>query len=272
LPYSSSSSSSSSSSEESNADKVRALIGARHAVLSDADYQRVAGILNGPTNQEVLIFKFNIPMTREKLLCLRPRGWLNDEVVNFCMDMLQERDDSLCELNPTRKQSHYFNSFFIDKLLGNDHLGYFYQDQDVYRWARNIRLFELDKVFIPVNIPLVHWTMAVVVISKKEIHYYDSMKGKGIPFLNGLLHWVADEAAARGVDFDRSQWKLYSPPCPQQRNGFDCGMFSIMCADVMTDDIPVSEEAYAQQHMAFFRLKVASAVLRGCYDYPLEGI
>ena len=32
--------------------------------------------------------------------------------------MLQ--DDSHCELNPTRKKSHYLSSVFIDLLLGND--------------------------------------------------------------------------------------------------------------------------------------------------------
>jgi Ulp1 family protease len=32
-------------------------------------------------------------------------------------------------------------------------------------------VFQLDKVFIPVNIANTHWTMAVVLVSRKEIDY-----------------------------------------------------------------------------------------------------
>jgi sentrin-specific protease 1 len=258
--------------EESEADtqaRMRALLAARHAPLSDADSQRVTNIMRGPATQEELIEKFSIPMTREKLLCLRPTSWLNDEVINFCMSMLQERDDKLRGVNPKRKRSHYFNSFFMDKLLGNGHVGYIYKD--VARWTKKFDVFQLDKVFIPVNIGNTHWTMAVVLISRKEIHYYDSMRGEGARYKNGLLRWLVDEAKTkRNFDLDTSEWKLISQySCPQQQNGYDCGMFTIMCADVMTDDIPVTEASYSQRHMSFFRRKVANDILRGSYDYPL---
>jgi hypothetical protein len=46
-----------------------------------------------------------------------PGTWLNDEVVNFIMKMLQERDSMLCKANYSRVPSHYFGSFFINKLM-----------------------------------------------------------------------------------------------------------------------------------------------------------
>jgi Ulp1 family protease len=184
------------------------------------------------------------------------------------MSMLQERDDKLREINPKRKRSHFFNSFFMDKLLGDGHVGYCYNG--VARWTKKFDVFQMDKIFFPVNISNTHWTMAVVLISRKEIHYYNSMKDAGTRYKRGLLRWLGDESKSKKKsDLDESGWTSLSPPCPQQQNGFDCGMFSIMCADVMSDDIPVSEDAYAQQHMPFFRRKVASAILRGSYDYPL---
>jgi len=248
--------------EESKADKQARMFAARYIPLSANDSQRVTAIMRGPANQEELIQKFSIPMTREKILCLRPESWLNDEVINFCMSMLQERDDKLRELSPNRKKSHFFNSFFMDKLLGNGHVGYHYKD--VARWTKKFDVFQLDKVFIPVNIANTHWTMAVVLVSRKEIHYYNSMKDEGRKYKNGLLRWLGDETQSKKqTNFDQSGWTLHSPPCPKQENGFDCGMFT------MTDDIPVSDAAYSQQHMPFFRRKVASAILRGSYDYPL---
>jgi len=33
------------------------------------------------------------------------------------MHMLQERDNQLCERFPDRLSSHYFNSFFVNKLI-----------------------------------------------------------------------------------------------------------------------------------------------------------
>jgi sentrin-specific protease 1 len=80
-------------------------------------------VLAGPQSREVVIDKFNIDMTRAKIACLRPRTWLNDEVINFYMCMLKERDAALCEKYPKRLHSHFFNSFFMHKLLQADSSG-----------------------------------------------------------------------------------------------------------------------------------------------------
>ena len=61
-------------------DNTEILRSARFTLLTDNEISNVDSVLNGPKNQEVLINKFNTPMDRTKLLCLRPRTWLNDEV------------------------------------------------------------------------------------------------------------------------------------------------------------------------------------------------
>jgi Ulp1 family protease len=43
------------------------------------------------SGEEVVIDKFKIPMTVSNIECLRPGIWLNDEVINFYMRMLQVR-------------------------------------------------------------------------------------------------------------------------------------------------------------------------------------
>jgi Ulp1 family protease len=37
------------------------------------------------------------------MICLRPRTWLNDEIVNFYMAMLDQRDKILCKAAPARR-------------------------------------------------------------------------------------------------------------------------------------------------------------------------
>jgi sentrin-specific protease 1 len=242
---------------------------ARFNQLSSPEYVKICDILQGRRTNQVLIKKFNIPMTRAKISCLRPEAWLNDEVINFCMSMLEERDIKLSAKYPSRKKSHYFNSFFMEKLLGPGHKKYAYKD--VQRWTNGIDIFELDKVFIPINISQTHWTLAVVFIQQKEIHYYDSMNGDGTKYKDALLKWLIDEARKKNSTFDASEWKLKSmKDCPQQLNGFDCGVFTIMCANFLTDNLPILETSYGQRNMSLFRLKIACDILRGSYDYPIE--
>ena len=92
----------------------------RHVTLTHDEILISQNLLRQPFNEDLVISKFNIPMSRLKISCLKPETWLNDEVINFYMEMLQARDTTLCERNSSRLSSHFFNSFFIEKLLETD--------------------------------------------------------------------------------------------------------------------------------------------------------
>ena len=73
---------------------------------------------------EVIIHKYNIPVTRKDLCTLKDGRWLNDEIVNFYMALLNDRDEVLYNRSrqdpslPTTHQKSYFaNSFFFQQLL-----------------------------------------------------------------------------------------------------------------------------------------------------------
>ena len=120
---------------------------------------------------------------------------------------------------------------------------------------------------MPVNIHNTHWTMAVVFVQKKEIHYYDSMSGSGQWYLNSILQWLEDEAREKkGLTLDRKEWKLIDRESgvPQQRNGVDCGVFSTVCADFLSDNLPLE---YSQAEMPDYRVKIGCAILRGNITY-----
>ena len=222
-------------------------------------------ILSGPDNHELLIEKFKIDITINKIKCLAPGAWLNDEIINFYMCMLHARDVKLCRNYPSRVPSYFFNSFFITKLLKCDH-GYKYDN--VKRWTKTFDIFAMDKIFFPVNINNSHWAMAVVYMRKKRICYYDSLSCDGSIYLEGLMRWIKDEGTHRngGMVVDESEWELSQkePNVPQQRNGCDCGVFSLLCADFISDDLPLR---YSQTHMKQFRVKIAAAILRGEFKY-----
>jgi Ulp1 family protease len=96
------------------------------------------------------------------------------------------------------------------------------------------------------------------------------MRGKGQFYMEGLRQWVIDEAAIKnGLTLDPSEWKLISRSheIPQQGNGFDCGAFAIICADFISDDLPINGESYSQIKMPFFREKIGCDILKGKLAY-----
>ena len=249
---------------------TRTLLESRFSELDHNEIDRVQDILLGPSTEDVIQFKYNIEMTKRKLNCLKCGTWLNDEVINFYMNMLQERDISLCELNKNRRKSHFFNSSFVQRLLVTDRC---YKYENVTRWTNKFNIFEMDKIFFPINIGKYHWTLAVIYPQKKRIEYLDSSGGNGQLYRNGLLRWIKDEADKHGADkhglfLNIHEWKTYSRSheIPQQDNGWDCGMFAIIAADFLSDNLPLH---YTQNDMPSFRLKVGLRILNGCLEYPL---
>lgn len=239
-----------------------ALLAGREAILSEEDRLKLKSLLRpNSSDRTVVIDKFNIDITISKLSCLCPHSWLNDEIVNFYMCMLQERDTKLCaESNGQRRPSHYFNSFFMSKLLENGQYNYAF----VRRWSKKVDVFAMERVFIPINLNNTHWAMSVVYVQKKEVYYYDSMCMNGQKYLDAIQRWLVDEAKdKKQITLDPKEWKFIQgtqKEVPQQRNGYDCGVFSIMCADYVSDALPLH---YSQEGMGENRLKIAAAICRG---------
>ena len=70
-----------------------------------------------------------------------------------------------------------------------------YNYNGVKRWTKRFDVFEKDKIFFPVNINDTHWTLLVVFVQDKQIHYYDSMSGSGRYYLRNAMKWIIDEVS-----------------------------------------------------------------------------
>ncbi len=251
----------------------RMLVNERLAKPSSEEASKVSAVLNGSPAQdlEVLIVKSGIDITQSKFKCLDHSTWLNDEPINFYMLMLKERDTALCEKFQGRKPSWYFSSLFINRLmnLGAGGSGK-YDYTGVRRWTKKFDVFAQKNIYMPVNINNSHWTLMVVCVEKKEIHFYDSMNGSGTKYLQAAQRWIVDEAKAKkDIILDPSEYKLIANHAhtPQQNNGYDCGVFSTICADYLSDDLPLT--CYSQSDMNMFRVKIGAAILRGSLNYTV---
>jgi Ulp1 family protease len=155
-------------------------------------------------------------------------------------------------------------------------------------------IFNLNKIFFPINQGNQHWTLAVAFMPQRRIQYYDSLGGSGSHYLRDLLRYLDDEhkdkkkcplVVTDGNDGDVNEnnnnttvvgdWTLV--PCtadtPRQYNGYDCGVFACVfadflsnCDDIMEDDdddgtSPLS--GLGQEHISHCRERIALAILTG---------
>ncbi|WAQ94836.1 SENP1-like protein [Mya arenaria] len=152
--------------------------------------RKVSTCLSRSANpEEVLVDKFRLQITRRDIHTLAGLNWLNDEVINFYMNLLMERGEA------DNKPSVYaFNTFFYPKVTSSGHSA-------VRRWTRRVDVLGMDYIIIPVHLGM-HWCLA-----KKQIRYYDSMGGGDRGCLNVLQQYLCDESKdKKKKDFDLTGW------------------------------------------------------------------
>ncbi|XP_024996446.1 putative ubiquitin-like-specific protease 1B isoform X2 [Cynara cardunculus var. scolymus] len=228
--------------------------------LTEDEEEMVDNALSNSYRRKILVTheKSNITITGEVLQCLRPRAWLNDEVINVYLELLKERENR----EPKKfLKCHFFNTFFYKKLASG-RTGYDYKS--VRRWTTQKKLgyglLECDKIFVPIH-KEIHWCLAVINKKEGKFQYLDSLRGADKKVLRVLAKYVTDEVKDKtGKDIDVTSWdQEFVTDLPNQENGFDCGMFMIKYADFYSRDIGL---CFNQEHMPYFRLRTAKEILR----------
>ncbi|XP_076840166.1 sentrin-specific protease 1 [Brachyhypopomus gauderio] len=217
--------------------------------LSEAMEKEVNRALRAGSQDDVLSEGFRLTITRKDLQTLSHLNWLNDEVINFYMNLLVER--SKAQHLPS---VYTFNTFFFPKLRSS---GY----SAVRRWTKKVDIFSVDIILVPVHLG-VHWCLSVVDLRKKSIMYFDSMGRSNDEACRVLLDYLKQESKdKRSRDLDTSDWTLQSKKrneIPQQMNGSDCGMFTCKYAEYITKDKPIT---FTQKHMPYFRRRMVWEIL-----------
>lgn len=221
--------------------------------------------------QEILAKEGPDTVQRQNLQTLQPGQWLNDEVIHHFYLMLAKRDEDMCKQDPSRKRSHFFKSFFMTKLLNEGHANPSmegqYEYRNVKRWSKKVPgkdLFALDKIFFPINQSRMHWVCTVIFMKEKKIQFFDSMGSSGQFYLESLLQYLKDEHQDKKKCPlpDADEWELVhtTRDTPQQRNGFDCGVFTCMFADFLSKECPL---VFSQEHITQCRERIVLSIMNG---------
>ncbi|MFT7818134.1 sentrin-specific protease 2 isoform X2 [Arapaima gigas] len=197
----------------------------------------------------VLSSAFKLRITQRDLATLQDGGWLNDEVINFYMNLL------MCRSEQGRGRKVYaFSTFFFPKLHGGGHTA-------VRRWTKVVDLFEYEIIVVPLHLG-VHWSLAVIDFNTKSVMYYDSMGQRHDDICKLLLLYLKEELKAKkNKDLDVSRWvaaSLNAKEIPQQNNGSDCGVFACKYADYVSQGRPLT---FTQSHVPYFRRRMIWEIL-----------
>ena len=234
---------------------------------------------------EIIVSHFKMEILRQHMRLLHGTTWLNDEIVNFCMQLINARDLRDTELRAkymaanSKEQPHATrrvwctNSFFMFKLRRDGYKG-------VKRWAKKAKIldvFTLSRMIVPVNISNSHWTSCHVDFHHKEIIYYDSLGARGDEYLEEVLgylkqtHLVKKDCPMPDIE----SWKLRNTgrTVPQQKNMSDCGMFTCAFAMFLSDPFVKGQNGalglpldFQQKHMPLLRKRLAWDILRKYLD------
>lgn len=233
---------------------------AAFAPLTNEEEEEVSQAFSAYNWRKVLVTheNSNIDITGEILQCLRPGGWLNDEIVNVYFELLKERE----KREPMKfLKCHFFNTFFYKKLIGGKS-GYDYKS--VRRWTTlkklGYNLSECEKIFVPIH-KQAHWCLAIINKKDQKFQYLDSLGGMDTKVLRILAMYFVDELRDKnGVDIDVASWtQEHVEGIPLQQNGSDCGMFMIKYADFYSRGLGL---CFNQEHMPYFRSRTAKEIMR----------
>ena len=216
--------------------------------LTDGILKDVKNALVPRPPDELLVEGFGLRITRKDIHTLADLNWLNDEVINFYMNLLIARGAT-----DRFPKVHAMNTFFYPKLISGGHAS-------LKRWTKKIDIFARDLVVVPVHLGI-HWCMSIIDFRDKCIRYYDSMGGNNPKCLAALRQYLQDESLdKKKKPYNTSDWKLEcAKNIPQQMNGSDCGVFSCMFAEYVCANKKIT---FTQQDMPYFRNKMVYEILK----------
>ncbi|OLN91992.1 Ubiquitin-like-specific protease ESD4 [Colletotrichum chlorophyti] len=240
--------------------------------LPDEWTQKVFASLRASENEALTATAEGTNLTRHDFLKVVPQTvWLNDEIVNGSLSWLDRYINEAAgapEIRSPRRVCLALGSFFYKRL----------EDNGVLNTERALRRYGVSKAnFLNLQTILMpicranHWTLLVIRPQKRTVSHMDSFNPNGSPVhTNRALEWIK---AFLGDDFKSEEWRTVRHEAPQQRNGYDCGVFTItngMCVALGLNAI----DTYTGEDLPLQRLRIAGMLLNKGFsgEFDLAGL
>jgi Ulp1 family protease len=130
-------------------------------------------------------------------------------------------------------------------------------------------IFDAETLIMATNENQMHWMLMVVDIQIFTVTCYDSLGNGNITYGNKLLKHMEHEAIQRNMPEETVQgWKngkYVLGAMGKQNNSYDCGPFTVMAAEFILSNIPLTE--LHQSDMKMYRYLIAWHILNGKIMY-----
>ena len=226
-----------------------------------------------------------LSLERSSIILFHGKGWLNNYVIDRTIAMFMQHLQACFLKDPADDRVNRYQLFYTSKMyeirpysfetytfLDEVYDDNYYQDH----WYKIFQdLFDKEFLIYPCNMLNTHWFLIVVYNKTREIIYYDSFNiYDQTEYMNCIERSLALEAYHRGrddlVDMNTKSFKIpYKKSnykeMPQQKNGYDCGMFLLMLINFLIDGIPIKE--LKQTDMPQYRIILACDIIRQKMNY-----
>lgn len=189
---------------------------------------------------------------------LQPRVWLNDEIMNYFFALIQQRNEQELHKRIEVPRIICVDTYVYTKLMEKRQNVPTYDFTRVQRWFRRINypsLFHYDQIFMPVNKGDFHWILVVVDKAARRIVAYDSFGDECLPILRNVKRFLEDKWRDDGFAGELPPYSLgfgrSRPAMPRQTNSYDCGVFTCMFGDYLSELRPLT---FTQNDIPAYRL------------------
>jgi sentrin-specific protease 8 len=165
------------------------------------------------------------------LSLLGPRQWLNDRLIGFYYDFLEDLSTHIRLVNP-------------DTAMLIQHLS----KEDVAEDMQSLELGAAEFILLPINnnndvnrAGGSHWSLLAWVKNVQKFFMFDSSNGMN----NAHADSIAAKLAALVVDPENGNWNpaqnTVIANTPKQPNGFDCGMYVIAISEAFISHVKMTK-------------------------------
>ena len=206
-------------------------------------------------------------------------AWMNDELLNSFVALINHRSRAAAQIDEEQPADGFtkklrvvmFSTFFFSRLsTRHGTIDY----DGVRRWGikLGLELNAVDAILVPILECGSHWLLVCINVTKRELHYYDSLSTRDSHnHVAVLQQWMHEEVSARLGPDVAAEWGVlkWSVVCdedlPRQRDSGSCGIFVLAAANCFSLGAPL---AFTQADIRSLRQRVALALFFDDLSFP----
>ena len=188
---------------------------------------------------QIIVSSFNIDLTLKDLNTLDNKNMLNDNVIDFYLQLLCQQNSNYYFALP----STYFSKMEKDGF------------ESIDQWIDKTISFNYKIIFIPVCLQK-HWRLLTIDFLTDSISYYDTINANSTKCVTAIKH-IGDLIAKKNLK-KTIKWKTPKQAHGiKQTNDYDCGVFVCLFARYL---ILNRELDFGQNDISFYRNKIKNEI------------